>query len=126
LGNAQIDGIVGEDLEGSRCGKKLIVLAEELIETEEIRTQPDQTKIPAMYVDHVVVLPYIAHPMMCHGYYDYDLEHLMKFHKLTRTEEGWEDYLNEFILGVEDHKGYLDLIGHEHLNGLKAKEPWGY
>ena len=25
-GNAQIDGIVGEDIEGSRCGKKLIVL----------------------------------------------------------------------------------------------------
>lgn len=126
LGNAQIDGIVGEDIEGSRCGKKLIVLAEELIDTEEIKTRPDQTKIPAMYVDHVVVIPYVAHPMMCHDYYDYDLEHLMMFHKKTRTEEGWQEYLNNFILGVDDHHGYLNLIGWEKLNKLRATKPWGY
>jgi glutaconate CoA-transferase subunit A len=125
-GNAQIDGIVGEDIEGSRCGKKLIVLAEELIDEEEIRTNPDQTKIPAMYVDHVVILPYTAHPMMCHNYYDYDLEHLQMFHKLTRTEEGWQEYLDTYILGVENHAEYLEKIGWENLNKLKAKKPWGY
>ncbi|MFW9965861.1 MAG: CoA transferase subunit A [Candidatus Thorarchaeota archaeon] len=125
-GNAQIDGIVGEDIEGSRCGKKLIVLAEELIDEEEIRTNPDQTKIPAMYVDHVVILPYTAHPMMCHNYYDYDLEHLQMFHKLTRTEEGWQEYLDTYILGVESHSEYLEKIGWENLNKLKAKKPWGY
>ncbi len=125
-GNAQIDGIVGEDIEGSRCGKKLIVLAEELIDEEEIRTRPDQTKIPAMYVDHVVVLPYIAHPMMCHDYYDYDLEHLMMFHKMSREEDSWQEYLETFILGVENHFEYLNLIGWEHLNALRAKKPWGY
>lgn len=126
LGNAQIDGIVGEDIEGSRCGKKLIVLAEELIDTEEIKTRPDQTKIPAMYVNHVVVLPYIAHPMMCHDYYDYDLEHLMMFHKMTQTEEGWQEYLDNYILGVDDHHGYLNLVGWERLNKLRATKPWGY
>ncbi|MFW9912398.1 MAG: CoA transferase subunit A [Candidatus Thorarchaeota archaeon] len=125
-GNAQIDGIVGEDIEGSRCGKKLIVLAEELIDEEVIRTNPDQTNIPAMYVDHVVILPYTAHPMMCHNYYDYDLEHLQMFHKLTRTEEGWQEYLDTYILGVENHAEYLEKIGWENLNKLKAKKPWGY
>jgi glutaconate CoA-transferase subunit A len=125
-GNAQIDGIVGEDIEGSRCGKKLIVLAEELIDETEIRNRPDQTKIPAMYVDNVVVLPYLAHPMMCHDYYDYDLDHLMLFHKMSRKEETWEDYLEKYILGVENHFEYLDLIGWEHLNKLKARKPWGY
>lgn len=125
-GNAQIDGIVGEDLEGSRCGKKLIVLAEELVDKAEIRTRPDQTKIPAMYVSHVVILPYVAHPMMCHDYYDYDLEHLMMFHKLTKTEEGWQEYLDNYINSVEDHFGYLDLIGWDHLQKLHATRPWGY
>lgn len=125
-GNAQIDGIVGEDIELSRCGNKLIVLAEELIDEEEIRFRPDQTKIPAMYVDHVVVLPYIAHPMMCHGYYDYDLEHLMMFHKMTNTEDGWNQYLNEYILGVDNHHEYLNVIGWGRLDSLRAKKPWGY
>ncbi len=125
-GNAQIDGIVGEDIEGSRCGKKLIVLAEELIDEEEIRSHPDQTKIPAMYVDHVVILPFTAHPMMCHNYYDYDLEHLKMFHMLTRDEEGWQEYLNDYILGVETHAEYLEKIGWANLNKLKAKDPYGY
>ena len=79
-----------------------------------------------MYVDHVVVLPYVAHPMMCHDYYDYDLEHLMMFHKMTRTEEGWQEYLDNFILGVDDHHGYLNLVGWENLNKLRATKPWGY
>ncbi|MDF1540157.1 MAG: hypothetical protein P1Q69_14775, partial [Candidatus Thorarchaeota archaeon] len=105
-GNAQIDGIVGEDIEGSRCGKKLILLAEEIIKEEDVRTTPDQTKIPAMYVDHIVELPYAAHPMMCHNYYDYDLEHLRMFHNKTRTEEGWQEYLDEYILGVDTHAEY--------------------
>ncbi|NWF96337.1 MAG: CoA transferase subunit A [Candidatus Thorarchaeota archaeon] len=126
MGNAQIDGIVGEDLEGSRCGKRLIVLAEELVSEEEIRSHPDQTKIPAMYVTNVVLLPFGAHPMQCHGYYDYDLEHLMMFHKMTREESGWEEYLNHYVLGVENHHEYLNLIGWDRLHRLKAKRPWGY
>jgi glutaconate CoA-transferase subunit A len=125
-GNAQIDGIVGEDIEGSRCGKKLIVLAEELIDEEEIRFRPDQTKIPAMYVDYVVVMPFIAHPMECHDYYDYDLEFLQMFHKMTRTEETWQDYLENYILGVDDHWGYLDKVGWKRLNSLRATSPYGY
>ncbi len=125
-GNAQIDGIVGEDIEGSRCGKKLIVLAEELVDEAEIRSRPDQTRIPAMYVDHVVVLPFIAHPMQCHNYYDYDLEFLQFFHKMTRKEETWQEYLDEYIFGVDDHWSYLDKVGWERLNQLRAKRPWGY
>ncbi len=125
-GNAQIDGIVGEDLEGARCGKKLIVLAEELIDVDEVRSRPDQTKIPALYVSHVVVAPFIAHPVQCHNYYDYDLEHLMMFHKMTKTEEGWQEYLKSFILDVENHYEYLNHVGWEHLMSLRAKKPWGY
>ena len=125
-GNAQIDGIVGEDIEGSRCGKKLIVLAEEIIDENEVRTHPDQTKIPAMYVDYIVELPYAAHPMMCQNYYDYDLEHLMMFHEATKTEEGWQQYMEEYILGVETHQDYLNLIGNDRLKAIRAKEPWGY
>ncbi len=125
-GNAQIDGIVGEDLEGSRCGKKLIVLAEEIVGEEEIRHSPSRTAIPAMYVHHIVVLPFVAHPMQCHNYYDYDLEHLMMFHKMTKTEEGWQEYLDEYILGVDNHFEYLNIVGWERLHSLRAKRPWGY
>ncbi|MFO7836968.1 MAG: CoA-transferase [Candidatus Thorarchaeota archaeon] len=125
-GNAQIDGIVGEDIEGSRCGKKLIVLAEELIDESEVRATPDRTSIPAMYVDYIVILPFAAHPMQCHNYYDYDLSFLQMFHTMSKTEEGWQDYLEKYILGVDNHMEYLNLVGWDSLMDLKAKKPWGY
>jgi glutaconate CoA-transferase subunit A len=71
-------------------------------------------------------MPFIAHPMECHDYYDYDLEFLQMFHKMTRTEETWQDYLENYILGVDDHWGYLDKVGWKRLNSLRATSPYGY
>jgi len=45
-GNAQIDGVVGEDSEGAKAGKKVIVLAEEIVDSALIRMKPDSTVIP--------------------------------------------------------------------------------
>jgi len=124
-GNAQIDGIKGEDEEGARAGKKLIILAEEIISNEIIRSQPDMTVIPGIYVDHVVEAPWGAHPMAVYKYYDYDLEHIQFYMAQCQTEEGWEKYCHEYILSV-DRKGYLKKIGEERLHELKAKPAYGY
>ena len=124
-GNAQIDGIKGEDEEGARAGKKLIVLAEEIISNENIRSQPDLTVIPGIYVDHVVEAPWGAHPMAVYKYYDYDLEHIKFYMAQCQTEEGWEKYCEQYILSV-DWKGYLKKIGEERLLKLKAKPEYGY
>jgi len=124
-GNAQIDGIKGEDEEGARAGKKLIVIAEEIISNEIIRTQPDLTVIPGIYVDYVVEAPWGSHPMSVYKYYDYDLEHIKSYVMQCQTEEGWEKYCDRYILSV-DRKGYLKEIGEERLLKLKAKPEYGY
>jgi glutaconate CoA-transferase subunit A len=48
------------------------------------------------------------------------------FHKITRKEETWQEYLDTYILGVENHEAYLDKIGWSRLNKLKAIKPRGY
>jgi glutaconate CoA-transferase subunit A len=125
-GNAQIDGIRGEDIEGARAGKKLIVMAEEIVETEFIRSQPDQTVIPNIYVTHVVECPYGSYPMMVYNYYDYDFEHVRKYYDQCKTEEGWQKYCNEYITSMEDHGSFLNKIGIERLMKLRAKRPLPY
>jgi glutaconate CoA-transferase subunit A len=125
-GNAQIDGIKGEDVEGARAGKKVIVLAEEIVDTEFIRSQPDQTAIPNIYVDYVVECPWGAYPMMVYNYYDYDMEHVRMYYQQCKTEEGWQKYCEEYITGVEDHMEFLRKIGFERLMKLKAKKPFPY
>lgn len=125
-GNAQIDGIRGEDVEGARAGKKLIVLAEEIVDGEFIRCQPDQTVIPNIYVTHVVECPWGSYPMMVYNYYDYDMPHVRKYYDQCKTEEGWQKYCQEYIMEVENHKGLLEKIGLEHLLKLRAKKPFPY
>jgi glutaconate CoA-transferase subunit A len=125
-GNVQIDGIKGEDVEGARAGKKLIVMAEEIVDSEFIRSQPDQTVIPNIYVTHVVECPWGSYPMMVYNYYDYDMEHVRKYYEQCKTEEGWQKYCEEYITGVADHMELLNKVGWEKLLKLKAKRPFAY
>jgi len=125
-GNAQIDGIRGEDVEGARAGKKLIVLAEEIVDGEFIRSQPDQTVIPNIYVTYVVDCPWGSYPMMVYNYYDYDMLHVRMYYDQCKTEEGWQKYCQEYITGVESQEEFLEKIGLEHLLKLRAKKPFPY
>jgi len=125
-GNVQIDGIKGEDVEGARAGKKVIVLAEEIVDTEFIRAQPDQTVIPNIYVTHVVECPWGSYPMMVYNYYDYDMEHIRMYYEQCKTEEGWQKYCSDYITSVGSHTELLQKIGIERLMKLKAKKPFPY
>jgi len=125
-GNAQIDGIVGEDVEGARAGKKLIVMAEEIVDTEFIRAQPDRTAIPNIYVTHVVECPWGSYPMMVYNYYDYDMEHIRMYYEQCKTEEGWQRYCEEYITGVSNRTEFLQKIGMDRLTKLRAKKPLPY
>jgi glutaconate CoA-transferase subunit A len=125
-GNVQIDGIKGEDVEGARAGKKVIVLTEEIVDTEFIRSQSDQTVIPNIYVTHVVECPWGSFPMMVYNYYDYDMEHVRTYYDQCKTEEGWQKYCEHYITSVNSHAEYLQKIGMERLMKHKAKKPFPY
>ena len=125
-GNVQIDGIKGEDVEGARAGKKVIVMTEEIVDAEFIRSQPDQTIIPNIYVTHVVECPWGSHPMMVYNYYDYDMEHVRTYYDQCKTEEGWQKYCQDYITSVNSHNEFLQKIGMERLMKHKAKKPFPY
>lgn len=125
-GNVQIDGIRGEDIEGARAGKKVIVLAEEIVDTEFIRAQPDQTVIPNIYVTHVVECPWGSYPMMVYNYYDYDIEHIRMYYEQCKTEEGWQKYCSDYITAFNDHNEFLENVGIVRLTRLKARKPLPY
>jgi glutaconate CoA-transferase subunit A len=125
-GNAQIDGIKGEDVEGARAGKKVIVLAEEIVNTEFIRAKPDQTVIPDIYVTYVVECPWGSHPMMVYNYYDYDFQHVRMYYDQCKTEEGWQKYCEEYITSVDGHADFLQKVGIERLLKLRARKPLAY
>lgn len=110
-GNAVIDGISVEDPQLSGAAKRLIVTAEEIVDTEEIRDAPDQTEIPFFLVDAVVEAPYGSHPGEMPYQYYFDEEHLAEWIDASETEEGVQEYVETYITGTEDYEEYLEVIG---------------
>ena len=110
-GNAQIDGIMVEDFELARAARRVIISAEEIIDEEEIRRNPQKTVIPFYVVDAVCEVPYGAHPTLMPYLYYFDEEHIREWLTLTKTIEGTEEYLDKYIQGVGNFFEYLERIG---------------
>ncbi len=120
FGNCQIDGISGFAVEMSRACKRLIVSAEEIVDTEVFRETPERTVIPYFLVDAVVEAPFGAHPGETCGAYRRDEPHIKAYLEATRSEEATKKYLDEFVHGVKDHAGYLKRVGASRLRALKV------
>jgi acyl CoA:acetate/3-ketoacid CoA transferase alpha subunit len=120
-GNCQIDGISGFGFEMARASKKLIISAEEIVDTEEIRSYPDRTIIPYYLVDAVVHAPYGSHPgEMCY-YYWRDEEHLKTFLEESKDPAKTKAYLDKYVYGVKNHWEYVSLVGMDRLADLSAR-----
>jgi glutaconate CoA-transferase, subunit A len=114
---------VVEDIELARCARRLIVTTEEIVDNELIRREPWKTKIPFFVVDAVVEVPYGSHPCEMPGIYYYDEEHIAEWLKLSGTQEGVDQYLQEYVFSVDDFGEYLELCGGiKKMNYLKRRE----
>jgi len=122
-GNAQVDGIIIEDFELARAARRVIVTAEEIVDEERIRREPDRTVIPFFLVDAVCEVPFGAHPAQMPYLYFFDEEHIHEWLTVSKTEEGTQAYLEKYVFGVQDFETYLERVGGvRKLNTLKRVE----
>ncbi|MEO5970762.1 MAG: CoA-transferase, partial [Bdellovibrionia bacterium] len=120
-GNAQVWGLMGTQKEAAFASKRVIVVAEEIVETSLIRKDPNRTLIPSIIVDHVVHEPWGAHPSYVQGYYDRDNDFYVKWDDISKNAETYRDYLNDFVLGVKSRDEYLKKMGSAYWETLVAK-----
>lgn len=118
-GNSVIEGISGFAFEMARASKRLIISTEEIVSEDEIKRYPERTIIPYFLVDAVVHAPFGSHPGEMVYLYERDEEHLKMFLEMTKTEEGTQKYMEEYVLSCKNHSEYLEKIGIEKLIKLK-------
>src|SRR5712691_2448061 len=120
-GNTQIWGLVGVQKEAAFASRRVIVVVEELVDTQVIRADPNRTVIPGMIVNAVVVEPWGAHPSYAQGYYDRDNDFYLAWEQISRDRDELRRYLDEFVHGVTDRAAYMEK--HPGLaTRLKAKQ----
>jgi acyl CoA:acetate/3-ketoacid CoA transferase len=120
-GNAQIEGISGFGAEMARAAKRVILSAEEIVPTEQIRQYPDRTLIPYYLVDAVVHAPYGSHPGEMAYLYGRDEPGIREWVEASKTAEGAQAYLRKYVYGLKNHQAYLELIGEGRLADCAAE-----
>lgn len=125
-GTVRIYGDEFHDVDIAIAAKKTIVTCEELVHNVDIRREPEKNTIPGFCVDAVVHVPNGAHPSQCYGYYDYDAEFLRMYEQVSKTQEGFKAFVQDYIYSMENHTQYLEKLGVERLMSIKAVEGYGY
>src|SRR3954447_5736775 len=114
-GNAHCWGNFGIMIEAVRAAKKVIVVAEEIVDREVIASDPNRTVIPGFLVTAVVECRYGAHPSPVQGYYNRDDAFFPEYQDKTRTAAQSDEWLKEWVYGVSDRKQYVKKVGAERL-----------
>jgi glutaconate CoA-transferase subunit A len=121
-GNAHIWGSLGVAVDGLRAARKVIVVAEEIVEPAVIASDPNRTLIPGFLVAAVVHQPGGAHPSPVQGYYGRDHAFFSQYHEQTPRLEDFEDWLARWIVQLTDRREYMDHLGAARMDALKVKE----
>lgn len=121
-GNSQVWGIIGEQKEIGFAGKRVIVTAEEIVDPEVIKGDPNRTIIPGFIVSAVVSDPWGAHPSYAQGFYDRDNEFYINWDKISRDRSDTNRYLEEWVYGIDDREQYMKKVGVEKQTKLRMKE----
>jgi glutaconate CoA-transferase subunit A len=117
-GNTQLWGLLGIQKEAAFAAEKVIVVVEQIVDEEIVRSDPNRTLIPGLIVDAVVHEPYGAHPSYVQGYYDRDNEFYLKWDEISREQASTEAWLDEWVYGVKDRAEYLRKLGDDALARL--------
>ena len=121
-GNAHIWGSLGVALDGARAARKVIVVAEEIVEPSLISSDPNRTLIPGFLVATVVHEPGGAHPSPVQGYYGRDHAFFAEYHEQTRRLEDFEDWVARWVVQTTDRSDYWKQLDPGRVEKLAVKE----
>ena len=121
-GNARVFGTGIAHAETALASRKVVITAEEIIDTEEIRRDPGRTTIPYYVVDAVVHAPFGALPGTVQGYYASDTAHVIEV--VAATLRGlMEPYLERWVYSLSSHQEMLEKrMGVAKLLELQKRE----
>jgi glutaconate CoA-transferase subunit A len=121
-GNAHIWGSLGVAVDGARAARKVILVAEEIVEPRVIASDPNRTLVPGFLVSAVVHEPGGAHPSPVQGYYGRDHAFFAEYHEQTRRLEDFEAWLTRWVVRLLSRIEYRKELGAERVEGLAVKE----
>jgi glutaconate CoA-transferase subunit A len=115
---------MGMQAEAAFAARRVIVVAEEIVDEAIIRADPNRTVIPGLIVDAVVHEPYGTHPSYAQGYYDRDTQFYLEWDSISRDHQTLLVWLDEWVYGLAGRAEYVKKMGAEVWDRLSSGEAW--
>ena len=90
--------------EAAIAAKKVILTCEEIVDHQVILSDPNRNVIPGLRRFERGAQPFGSYPSPTQGYARRDDDFYFEYHKATRSREGFEQWLREWVLDVKDHR----------------------
>lgn len=105
-----------------KASKRVIVTAEEIVDSDILRRNPDRTLLPGFMVDAVAEASFGAHPTSFFPNYGYDSRFHLKWTATSRDRAKAGDFIDRFIRAPSSHRDYLQAVGGEEI--LESIRHW--
>ena len=96
-----------------KAAKRVIVTAEEIVETDALRRNPHLTVLPGFTVDAVAQVPYGAHPTSLFPNYSYDADFHLAWTRAARDDEQAKAFIGRYVIAPADQGQSLAAVGGE-------------
>ncbi len=110
FGRAHAWGPLGITEEAGLAAARVVVSCEELVEPEVILSDPNRILLPDTKVVAVVHEPGGGHPSPLQGHWRRDHAAYRDYARRSRTREGFEEWLDEWVLSVADRREYMSKV----------------
>ncbi len=120
-GNAHAWGNFGIAREACLASEKIILTAEEIVETEFIKRDPNRVITPGFRVSAVVHAPWGAHPSPAPGFYNRDHEFFLEYREFSKNRESFRNWLETWVTPVRNSGDYRKILGAGRMDSLKIK-----
>jgi glutaconate CoA-transferase subunit A len=118
-GNCHAWGPTGVSAAAGKASRTVVVVCEEMVSPDVIRSDPNRLLVPGFRVAAVVPLPWGAHPSPVQGHYNRDHAAYGEYHARSASAEAARAWLQEWVLDVPDHGAYLRKLGRGRLYRLR-------
>jgi glutaconate CoA-transferase subunit A len=128
MGRAQAWGPLGVTEEAGLAADRVIITCEELVDATVTLSDPNRILFPETKVVAVVHEPGGAHPSPVQGFFKRDHASYRDYAERSRTVDGYEAWLKQWVLEVPDRATYLSRIDVDSLriSRHRMSEPVDY
>ena len=110
LGRAHAWGPLGISEEAGLAAGRVVISCEELVDSSVTLSDPNRILFPETKVVAVVPEPGGAHPSPVQGFFKRDHAFHREYAERSRTVEGFEAWLRQWVLDVPDRAEYLKHV----------------